>query len=160
MDPPLGSAFALRQAHLVAWTQNYLHHIKFRDSGVNDKLYLMSKVSPSLSGMPPQAAKALAELGERLALARLRRKQSQRAWAQRLGVSVPTLASMERGEPGVSMGVYATALWIMGRAGALPGLADPQQDLGALEADVRVAAQERELRSRRGRAARAAKDEA
>lgn len=120
----------------------------------------MSKASPSLSSMPQQATKALAELGERLALARLRRKQSQRAWAQRLGVSVPTLASMERGEPGVSMGVYATALWLIGRADALPDLADPQQDLGALEADVRAAAQERQLRSRRGRAARAAKDEA
>lgn len=107
--------------------------------------------------MPQQAAKALADLGERLALARLRRKQSQRAWAQRLGVSVPTLASMERGEPGVSMGVYATALWAMGRAGALADLADPQQDLGALEADVRAAVKERHLRSRRGRAAHAPK---
>jgi len=118
----------------------------------------VSKASASLSNMPQQAAKALAELGERLALARLRRKQSQRAWAQRLGVSVPTLASMERGEPGVSMGVYATALWVMGRAGALPDLADPQQDLGALEIDVRAAAQQRQLRSSRGRAAHAAKD--
>ena len=75
--------------------------------------------------MPQQAAKALAELGERLALARLRRKQSQRAWAQRLGVSVPTLASMERGEPGVSMGVYATALWIIGIVGLIAILTGP-----------------------------------
>jgi len=120
----------------------------------------MSKASPSLSGLPQLAVKALSELGERLALARLRRKQSQRAWAQRLGVSVPTLASMERGEPGVSMGVYATALWMIGRAGALPDLADPQQDLGALEADVRAALQQRQQRSRRGRAAHAAKDKA
>lgn len=118
----------------------------------------MSKASPSLAGLPPEAAKALASLGEQLALARLRRKQSQRAWAQRIGVSVPTLASMERGEPGVSMGVYATALWLMGRAQALGSLASPQHDLGALESDVRAAAAERQMRSRRGRAARSAKD--
>lgn len=98
-------------------------------------------------------AKGLAALGEQLALARLRRKQSQRVWAQRIGVSVPTLASMERGEPGVSMGVYATALWLMGRTQALSALADPQFDLGALESDVRAAAKERQRRSRRGRAA-------
>ncbi|MBP6900362.1 MAG: helix-turn-helix domain-containing protein [Burkholderiaceae bacterium] len=113
----------------------------------------MSKASPSLSSLPPEVARALAALGEQLALARLRRKQSQRAWAQRIGVSVPTLSSMERGEPGVSMGVYATALWLMGRTQALTELANPQFDLGALEADVRAAANERRLRSRRGRAA-------
>ena len=38
-------------------------------------------------------------------------------------------------------------------------LADPQQDLGALEADVRAAVQERHQRSRRGRAAHAPKPE-
>lgn len=118
----------------------------------------MSKASLSLMSLPPDAAKALAALGEHLALARLRRKQSQRAWAQRLGVSVPTLASMERGEPGVSMGVYATALWLMGRTQALGELANPQFDLGALESDVRAAAAERQMRSRRGRAARGPQD--
>lgn len=46
---------------------------------------------------------------------------------------------MERGDPTVSMAVYATALWMMGRSRALAEAADPQLDLGALETDVRAA---------------------
>lgn len=107
----------------------------------------MSKSSPALSALPPEIASSLVRLGENLALARVRRKESQRQWAQRIGVSVPTLIRVERGEPGVSMGVYATALWMMGRANALGELANPDKDLGALEADVRAAARTRAVRS-------------
>jgi len=35
-----------------------------------------------------------------------------------------------RGDPSVSIGIYATALWMMGRANALGELADPEKDLG------------------------------
>ncbi|MEJ1965268.1 MAG: helix-turn-helix transcriptional regulator [Gammaproteobacteria bacterium] len=70
--------------------------------------------------MPPAAAAALRSLGENLAIARVRRRESQRAWARRLGVSVPTLIRMERGDPGVGAGIYVTALWLMGRVNALP----------------------------------------
>ena len=38
------------------------------------------------------------------------------------------------------MGVYAAALWLMGRADALPDLADPALDRGALALDVRQSA--------------------
>lgn len=97
--------------------------------------------------MPPAAAEALRRLGENLAIARIRRSEPQRAWAKRLGVSVPTLIRMEQGDPGVAAGIYATALWLMGRAQALPELADPQQDRGALEMDVREALRRRAVRS-------------
>lgn len=86
-------------------------------------------------------------LGENLALARIRRRESQRAWSKRLGISVPTLIRLERGDPSVSAGVYATALWLMGRASALPELAAPAHDRGALEADVRAAMKRRAVRS-------------
>ena len=99
----------------------------------------MSKDSPSLANMPQEAVVALGKLGADLAVARLRRKESLRSWAQRIGVSVPTLMKMERGDAGVSAGIYATALWMMGRAGALGVLAAPETDHGALEADVRAA---------------------
>jgi len=92
-------------------------------------------------------AAALARLGEHLALARVRRKQSQREWAQRLGVSVPTLIRLEKGDPGVGAGIVATALWLVGRVTALGELADPQQDRGALELDVREATRRRAVRS-------------
>jgi transcriptional regulator with XRE-family HTH domain len=78
-------------------------------------------------------------LGENLSIARKRRRESQAVWAQRLEVSIPTLKRMESGDPGVAMGIYATALWLIGRADALAALADPTLDHGALEIAVRQA---------------------
>ena len=107
----------------------------------------MSKNSPSLSALPPEALGALALLGEHLALARVRRRESQRQWAVRMGISTPTLIRLERGDPGVSMGIYATALWMIGRAPALGSIARPEHDHGALEAVVRAARRIRAVRS-------------
>ena len=76
----------------------------------------MPKTPQALLTIPPAATQALRALGENLAIARARRRESQRAWAKRLGVSVPTLIRMERGDPGVGVGIYATALWLMGRS--------------------------------------------
>ncbi|MET0209319.1 MAG: XRE family transcriptional regulator [Burkholderiaceae bacterium] len=101
----------------------------------------MPKSSAHRDWLPPQAVAALQALGANLALARVRRKESLRAWAQRLGVSVRTVQRLEAGDPGVGMGVYAAALWLVGRTDALPALADPALDRGALELDVRVARQ-------------------
>jgi len=107
----------------------------------------MPKSPQALLTMPPAAAQALRALGENLAIARIRRHESQRVWAKRLGISVPTLIRMERGDPGVGAGIYATALWLMGRVAALPGLAEPGDDRGALETDVRNALKRRAVRS-------------
>ena len=57
----------------------------------------------------------------------------------RIGVSEPTLTRMERGDPSVAFGTYATALWLIGRAQAIAELAAPAQDQGALETEVRAA---------------------
>ena len=99
----------------------------------------MTKASPALTQMPPSTVAALEQLGADLAVARLRRKESLKTWAQRMGVSVPTLLRLEAGEPGVSVGVLATALWLIGRDGALATLATPMEDRGAIELDVRQA---------------------
>ena len=107
----------------------------------------MPKNSASLDTLPAEAVASLATLGENLALARVRRRESQREWARRMGISPPTLIRMERGDPTVSMGIYATALWMMGRANALAELAEPVKDLGALEANVRAAKLTRAVRS-------------
>jgi len=107
----------------------------------------MPKTPQALLTIPPAAAQALRALGENLAIARTRRRESQRAWAKRLGVSVPTLIRMERGDPGVGAGIYATALWLMGTVSGLAELAAPAADRGALEGDVRRALQRRAVRS-------------
>jgi len=107
----------------------------------------MSKSSLVAHSLPPAVAAALRQLGENLAIARSRRKESQREWAQRIGVSLPTLIRLEKGDPTVSMATYASALWLMGRAQALADLAAPASDLGALERDVRQARKRRAVRA-------------
>ena len=72
-------------------------------------------------------------------MARLRRKESLRSWAQRLGVTVSTLQRLEAGDPSVGIGIVATALWLIQRDGELRRLAAPEHDQGALEMDVREA---------------------
>lgn len=110
--------------------------------------------------MPPSTVAALQQLGADLAVARLRRKESLKTWAKRIGVSVPTLLRLEAGEPSVSLGVLATALWLVGRDGALATLATPREDRGALELDVREAetlGRERVRATANAKMARAAK---
>jgi len=101
----------------------------------------MSKVASALEKLPPTASASLRKLGADLATARKRRKQPLRAWAARLDVSVPTLIKMEKGNAAVSIGVYATALWLISRHEALAALADPKEDKAALENDITLAAQ-------------------
>ena len=107
----------------------------------------MPKSPQALLSLPPAILQALTALGENLAVGRIRRKEPQRTWAKRIGVSLPTLIRMERGDPGVSIGIYATALWVLGRVSALPDVAAPAQDRGALENDVREALKRRAVRS-------------
>ena len=99
----------------------------------------MPKLPTAISALPPATLGALERLGANLAVARLRRRESLKTWASRLGVSVPTLQRMEGGDPGVSVGILASALWLIGRDGALADLAAPEHDRGALELDVRQA---------------------
>jgi transcriptional regulator with XRE-family HTH domain len=117
--------------------------------GFLGKFCFMSKPAQAKEILPAAVARALKDLGENLALARQRRKESQRAWASRLSVSVPTLIRMEKGDPSVGMGVYATALWLMGRHAALPEVAAPAQDLNALEQDIEAVRQRSKRLSRK-----------
>jgi hypothetical protein len=96
----------------------------------------MPKSTDHHAWLTPQTLAALRELGESLALARVRRRESLRGWAARIGISVRTLQRMEAGDPGVGMGVYAAALWLIGRTPALAALADPALDRGAQEIDL------------------------
>jgi DNA-binding XRE family transcriptional regulator len=107
----------------------------------------MPKRSASLETMPSAVLAHIRTLGESLAIARKRRLEPRKTWAQRIGVTEPTLARMERGDPSVALGTYATALWLMGRSQALAELAAPEHDMGALESEVR-AAQTRSVRKR------------
>jgi hypothetical protein len=114
----------------------------------------MGKRSNATDQLPPATLDALAKLGADLAVARLRRKESLASWATRMGVTVPTLMNMEAGEPSVSMGIYLTALWLIGRDSALGELASPAHDEGAIELDVREAIELGKARARASAEAR------
>lgn len=101
----------------------------------------MPKSTRALQQLPPSTVGALEKLGADLAVARLRRKESLRSWAKRLGVTVSTLQRLEAGDPAVSLGIVATALWLIQRDGELRSLAAPEHDRGALELSVREASE-------------------
>jgi len=62
-----------------------------------------------------QATDRLVDLGRRLRAARVGRNQPMAIFAERIGVSVPTLRAMERGAPTVQIGAWAAALWALDR---------------------------------------------
>jgi hypothetical protein len=119
----------------------------------------MGKRSVATDRLPTSALDALGKLGADLAVARLRRKESLASWASRMGVSVPTLMNMEAGEPSVSVGIYLTALWMIGRDSALGELAAPALDAGAIEMDVREAIELGRARARASAEARQSRKE-
>lgn len=96
----------------------------------------MPKPADSVESLPSSVLASLHVLGEHLRLGRTRRKESLRAWALRMNVSVPTLMRMEKGDARVGVGVYATALWLMRRDSALQELAAPSADSQALEQEM------------------------
>jgi len=99
----------------------------------------MPKTSRALLQLPPSTLRAIEKLGADLAVARMRRRESLRSWAQRLGTTVSTLQRLEAGDPSVGIGIVASALWLIRRDGELGNLASPEHDLGAIERDVRQA---------------------
>ena len=107
--------------------------------------------------LPPATAAAIERLGADLAVARLRRKESLRTWAARMGVSVPTLQRLEAGDPGVGVGIVATALWLIQRDGELANLAAPEHDQGAIDMHVREAVELGRSRAKASAQARATK---
>jgi transcriptional regulator with XRE-family HTH domain len=71
----------------------------------------------------PQERRILAEMGERLRLARLRRKLSNAVVAQRAGISRSTLYKVEAGDPGITLGSCVRVLAALGLEKDLQGLA-------------------------------------
>jgi len=62
----------------------------------------------------PRLEKLLAQLGENLKLARLRRKLTTQQVAERAGITRTTLWQVEKGAPHVGMGAYAQVLFVLG----------------------------------------------
>lgn len=76
----------------------------------------------------PQEQKLLSQLGERLKLARMRRKLSNAVVAQRAGISRTSLYKVEAGDAGATLGTYMRVMAVLGL----------EADINALAADDKV----------------------
>jgi transcriptional regulator with XRE-family HTH domain len=78
-------------------------------------------------------ARALRKLGNDIRDARRRRRIPVAILAERASVSRMTLSKAEKGDPGVSLGTYATVLFSLGMIERLADVADPRHDALGLE---------------------------
>lgn len=62
----------------------------------------------------PRARRQIEALGNRLRTARLRRQMTQGQLAERVGVSVPTVAKLEDGDPSTSLATVLRVLSVLG----------------------------------------------
>ncbi|HTU58277.1 MAG TPA: helix-turn-helix transcriptional regulator [Polyangiales bacterium] len=104
---------------------------------------------PRATAVPlPAVRRVLAELGRNVRLARLRRKLSAELLAERAGMTRPTLRSIERGEPSVTLGALANVLHSLGLETDLRKLAE-DDELGRKLQDAELEVPTRARRSKK-----------
>ena len=67
--------------------------------------------------------------------------------AERALISRMTLNKVEKGDPGVSLGIYATVLFVLGMTDRLAELADPRHDAVGLSLEAERLPQRIRIRS-------------
>lgn len=78
--------------------------------------------------LPIPVRRALRKLGRDIRDARLRRRIPAAVLAERASISRTTLVKVEKGTSGVSIGIYATVLFVLGMIDRLVELADIRHD--------------------------------
>jgi len=71
-------------------------------------------MAKTTAALLPATAELLHQFGDRLRLARLRRRLSAKQVAERAGMAPMTLRSLERGGSGVTMGAYLSVMQVLG----------------------------------------------
>jgi len=77
---------------------------------------------------PIPVTRALRKLGHDIKDARRRRRLPMSIVMQRASISEPTLIRIERGNPKVGLGSYATVLFVLGMVDRLADLVDSKND--------------------------------
>lgn len=90
----------------------------------------------------PKIEKLLAEFGENIRLARLRRRLSAESVSERAGISRPTLRAIEKGSSSPAMGAYAQVLMVLGLEKGLLKVVE-EDELGRRLQDANLQVKER-----------------
>jgi len=85
--------------------------------------------------LPAKVKRSLAKFGGDLALARRKRALTVAMVAERMGVAKNTYLRVEKGDPTVTLGVYAMALFVLGFPEAFGDVADAARDQVGLSLD-------------------------
>ncbi|MEE9451962.1 MAG: hypothetical protein V3V61_04300 [Gammaproteobacteria bacterium] len=88
-----------------------------------------------ISPLPIPIKRALQKLGNDINNARRRRRIPMALMAERARISAPTLNKVEKGDPSVSLGIYAAVLFVLGMSKRLADLADIRFDETGLMLD-------------------------
>jgi len=96
---------------------------KLSYSLVNEK-----RGEPALLTLPIPVSRALRKVGHDIKDARRRRRLPMSIVIQRASISEPTLIRIEKGDPRVAIGSYATVLFVLGMADRLADLVDLKND--------------------------------
>lgn len=96
----------------------------------------MPRKNTSSADYPQAVIQQIEQLAQNITIARKRRGESQAQWARKLGISQPTMARIERGDPSVAMASYVMCIWLINQAAGLAELIAPQYDHAALEKEV------------------------
>lgn len=86
--------------------------------------------------LPVRLRRSLAKFGTDLNTARRKRNLTVQMMAERTGVAKSTYLRVEKGDPTVSLGVVAMALFVLGFGEPLGELIDPRRDDHGLLLDV------------------------
>lgn len=89
--------------------------------------------------MTIEALATLKEMGKLIQFARQRRKMSSTELGRRVGVDRRTIANLEVGHPGVSMGVFMQVLSVLNLITGLVEALKPEHDLEAIAVELRRA---------------------
>ena len=81
-----------------------------------------------MAGTPIPVTRALRKLARDIRDARLRRRIPVAIMAERASISRMTLHKLEKGDPGVAVGTFATVLFALGMTDRLADVADPRHD--------------------------------
>jgi hypothetical protein len=97
------------------------------------------RVSKAQTALPLPVRRGLRKLGADISIGRRRRKITTTLMAQRAFIDRRSLARVEKGDPGVSMAIYATVLYVLGMMDRLGDLASPANDsIGQMLADEQL----------------------